>query len=57
MTDDEPVTITCDHCGNPIVTVKRSTAEAFGGGTWACASRACYDKRAAARASAEGRLA
>lgn len=56
MTEAEPVTITCSHCGGVIVTVPKRAADAFASGTWACASRACYDKRAAARTEAEGRL-
>lgn len=56
MTDTDPVTISCTHCGNPIVTVKRSTAQAFGGGTWVCADRKCYEQRMAAKAASEGRM-
>lgn len=52
----EPVTITCSICGNPIVTVTRTTAEAFSSGAWVCSNRKCHEKRKADQAGAEGRL-
>jgi hypothetical protein len=52
----EPVTIRCAACGEVMLTVSRTTTEAFSSGSWLCSAEACHHKRAAARAAAEGRL-
>jgi hypothetical protein len=42
---EEPVTIRCAACAEPIVTVPAKTAEAFASGTWLCSRPACHEKR------------